>query len=67
MMVWSEWSQQNGHLLTWEGVASLVKQAQCNADSNVMPMVIDLANRLRGGKVCISYSIMTHLIKSTQG
>ena len=53
MMLWIEWSQQNGHSLTWDGVASLVKEAHLNGDPNVTPMVIDLANGLRGGKVHI--------------
>ena len=54
MMVWIERSQQNGLSLTWEGVASLVKEAHHNGDSSVTPMVIDLANSLRSGKVCIN-------------
>ena len=53
MMVWIERSQQNGYSLTWEGVSSLVKEAHHNGDPNVMPMVIDLENGLRGGKVRI--------------
>ena len=51
MMLWIEVSQWNSHSLIWEGVASLVKEAYHNEDPNVMPMVIDLANCLRGGKV----------------
>ena len=54
MIVWIEQYQKNGLSLTWEGVASLVKDAHCNGDPNVMPMVVDLAHGLRGGKVCIS-------------
>ena len=54
MIVWIERYQQNGLSLTWEGVASLVKDAHRNGDPNVMPMVVDLAHGLRGGKVCIS-------------
>ena len=54
MMVWIEQSQQNGRSLTWEGVSSLVKEAHHNGDPNVTPMVIDLENGLRGGKVRIS-------------
>ena len=53
MMVCIERSKQNGLSLTWEGVASLVKEAHRNGDPNVMPMVVDLAHGLRGGKVCI--------------
>ena len=54
MILWIEQSQQNGCSLTWEGVASLVKEAHRNGDHNVTPMVIDLENGLSGGKVCIS-------------
>ena len=38
----------------WEGVVSLVKEAHHNRYHNVTPMVIDLENGLRGGKVCIN-------------
>jgi hypothetical protein len=51
MTVWIERCQQNGCSLTWEGVASLVREAHRNGDSNVTPMVIDLAHGLRGGEV----------------
>ena len=61
MMVWIEQSQQNGFSLTWEGVASLVKEANLNGDFNVTPMVIDLENGSRGRKVHISLFIMTHM------
>lgn len=54
VMVWIERSQKNCRSLTWEGVASLDKEAHRNEDPNVMPMVIDLENGLRGGKLCIS-------------
>ena len=54
MIVWIEWYQQNGISLTWEGVASLVKEAHRNGDPNVTPMVVNLENVLRGGKVRIS-------------
>ena len=54
MMEWIERCQKNGWSLTWEGVTSLVIGAHCNGDSNVMPMVVDLENVLRGGKVHIS-------------
>ena len=54
MIVWIKQSQKNGRSLTWDGVASLVKEAHRNGDPNVMPMVIDVENGLRGGKVCTS-------------
>ena len=51
MIVWIERCQQNGCSLTWEGVASLVREAHRNGDSNVMPMVVDLEYGLRGREV----------------
>ena len=50
-MVWIQQSQENGFSLIWDGVASLVKEAHCNGDSNVMPMVVDLVKGFRGGEV----------------
>ena len=60
MIVWIEQSQQNGHSLTWDGVASLVKEAHRNGDPNVMPMVLDLIYGLRDRKVHIRLLIMRH-------
>ena len=60
MTVWIEQSQKNGFSLTWDGVASLVKEAHRNGDPNVTPMVLDLAYGLRGRKVRIQLLIMTH-------
>lgn len=63
-MVWIERCQKNGCSLTWEGVASLVREAHCNGDSNVSPMVIDLAHGLRGGEVRTNLlMIMTHMFR----
>ena len=53
MMVWIEQSQENGCSLTWDVVASLVKEAHRNGDLNVMPMVLDT-------KVCRRLLIMSH-------
>lgn len=61
MMVWIQQSQENFCSLTWDGVASLVKEVHNNEDHNVIPMVLDLAYGLRGGKVCILLLIMTHI------
>ena len=61
MTVWIEQCQHSGRTLTWKGVSSLVKEAHRNGDSNVMPMVIDLAYGLRGRKVHISLFVMTHI------
>ena len=55
MMKWIERCQQNGCSLTWEGVASLVIETHRNGDSNVMPMVLDLAYGLRDAKVHKDY------------
>ena len=60
MTVWIEQSQENGRSLTWDGVASLVKEAHCNGDPNVMPMVLDLAYGLRDTKVRKILLIMSH-------
>ena len=48
------------HSLTWDGVASLVKEAHCNGELNVTPMVLDLLYGLRDRKVCIRLLIMRH-------
>ena len=42
MKVWIEWCAQSGHGISWEGVASLVKSAQCNGDNNVTERETDL-------------------------
>ena len=51
MMVWIQQSQENGRSLTWDGVASLVKEAHYNGDPNVTPMVLDLVYGLTNTKV----------------
>ena len=43
MTVWIEQSQENGRSLTWDGVASLVKEVHRDGDLNVTSMVLDLA------------------------
>ena len=43
MKVWMERCEQSGHGISWEGVASLVKVAQRNADRNLTEREIDLA------------------------
>ena len=60
MMVWIEQSQVNGHSLTWNGVASLVKEAHRNRDPNVTLMVLDLIHGLRDTKVHKILLIMNH-------
>ena len=60
MTIWIEQSQENGFSLTWDGVASLVKEAHCNGDPNVTPMLLDLIYGLRDTKVCIRLLIMRH-------
>ena len=61
MMVWIERCQQSGRTLTWEGVASLVKEAHRNGDSNVTQRVIDLAYGLRDKQGRINI-LITHII-----
>ena len=58
MTVWIEQSQENGLSLTWDGVASLVKEAHRNGDLNVMPMVLDLIYGLTDRQVHIRLLIM---------
>ena len=41
MKVWIERCEQSGHGISWEGVASLVKETQRNGDSNVIERGID--------------------------
>ena len=60
MTVWIQKSQENGHSLTWDGVASLVKEAHHNGDPNVTLVTLDLAYDLRDRKVCRRLLIMTH-------
>ena len=43
MKVWIERCEQSSHGISWEGVASLVKAAQCNGDRNLRKREIDLA------------------------
>ena len=43
MKVWIERCAQLGHGISWEGVASLVKEAQRNGDNNQTEMEINLA------------------------
>lgn len=40
MMVCIQQAEENGHSLTWDDVASLVKESHCNADRNAMSMVL---------------------------
>ena len=42
MKVWIELCTQLSHGISWEGVASLVKEAQCNGDNNLTEREIDL-------------------------
>ena len=43
MKVWIERCIQSGHGISWEGVASLVKEAHLNGDNNLTEREIDLA------------------------
>ena len=42
MKVWIERCPQSGHEISWEGVVSLVKEAQCNGDNNLTEREINL-------------------------
>ena len=47
MKVWIERCKQYGHGISWEGVASLVKETQHNGDTNLIESEIDLAYGLK--------------------
>ena len=53
MKVWIERCTQSGEGLSWEGVASLVKEAHRNGDTNVTEREIDLAYGLKDKQVII--------------
>ena len=56
MKVWIEQCTQSGEGLSWEGVASLVKEAHRNGDTNVTEREIDLAYGLKDKQVSILIS-----------
>ena len=47
MKVWIERCIQSGHGISWEGVASLVKEAHRNGDRSIIEREIDLAYCLK--------------------
>ena len=47
MKVCVEWCEQFGNGISWEGVASLVKEAHCNGDTNLTQREIDLEYLLK--------------------
>ena len=47
MKVWIERYEQLGHEISWEGMASLVKEAHRNGDRNITEREIDLAYGLK--------------------
>ena len=47
MKVWIERCKQSSHGISWEGVASLVKAAHHNGDTNLTQREIDLAYGLK--------------------
>ena len=53
MKVWIERCTQSGEGLSWEGVASLVKEAHRNGNTNVTEREIDLAYGLKDKQVSI--------------
>ena len=56
MKVWIERCTQSGEGLSWEGVASLVKEAHRNGDTNVTERETDLAYGLKDKQVSILIS-----------
>ena len=59
MKVWIERYEQSGHGISWEGVASLVKVAHHNGDTNITQREIDLAYGLKDKQesILINHSI----------
>ena len=53
MKVWIEQCEQYSHGISWEGVASLVKEAHLNGDTNLTQREIDLAYGLKDKKTSI--------------
>ena len=53
MEVWIERCNRAGQGLSWEGVASLVKEAHRNGDANLTEREIDLAYSLKNKQVSI--------------
>ena len=53
MKVWIERCKPWGHGISWEGVASLVKVAHCNGDTNITQREIDLAYGLKDKQASI--------------
>ena len=47
MKVWIERWKHFGHGISWEGVASLVKETQCNGDRNITGREINLEYGLK--------------------
>jgi len=54
MKVWIERCNQSGRGLSWEGVASLVKEAHRNGDGNLTEREIDLAYGLKDKQVSMN-------------
>ena len=59
MKVWIERCAQLGHGISWEGVDSLVKEAQRNGDNNLTEREINLAYGLKDKHASI---LITHTI-----
>jgi hypothetical protein len=59
MKVWIERCKQSGQGLSWEGVASLVKETHRNGDTNLTQREIDLAYGLKDKQesILISHTI----------
>ena len=53
MKVWIELCEQSGHGISWEGAASLVKEAHRNGDTNITQREIDLAHVLKDKQAII--------------
>ena len=56
MKVWIKRCKQSGHGISWEGVASLVKAAHHNGDTNLTKREINIAYRLKAKQSIILIS-----------
>ena len=56
MKVWIERCKQSGHGISWEGVASLVKVAHRNGDTNLTQRKINLAYGLKDKQESILFN-----------
>ena len=65
MKVWIEGCEQSSHGISWEGVASLVKEAHRNGDTNLTQREIDLAYGVKDKQESILINHFVFFLKIT--